>query len=471
MNKNNLLIVLTLSAVFLFWFILTKNNFFHWDEWNFFSIFSKDPKYFLFHSYGEHYIPLTELNHYILFKLFGLKYFPFQLPVIGFHILNTLILYKIILKETKNAKIALFCIPVFGISSVYVDNITWAVGITGVGSALFVSLGYLSYIKFIETKKNLFLVLSSLSLLISPLFNDFGVLAPFAFILFPYLSNSLSKIRFRISSVYFLSGIFNLLVLLIFSGKNIIHSALPVSIGSFLQMIEFVLFGVVRGTILRFLYPGFHIIKDGQTLKSIFFLALALIVFVFLLKVFIAWLKDEKFRRERISKTIIYLSLIAVGYLAASIGRSSNGLAHAGISRYTYQSFFFLVVMGAYVFKDFKNKFKLIAVLFTFIWLINLVAIIQFEQGFWQLMVNRDKQFAADLSYLFSHNREVYDFPTKGFFETLKISDFWFLVPKDKSIRYIKASEFNKKSCIYCIDKKTYEIYNKFTGEYQVKFD
>ena len=470
MKKNNFPVVVVLTAIFIFWVILTRNNFFHWDEWYFLTGFNQGVSSIL-KPYGDQYLPFNILNHFILFKTFGLNNRPFQLSVIIFHVINCLVLYKIIILETKNKKIALLATLLFGISNVYNEDLVWSQGISTVGSALFVSLGYLFYLKFIQNMKNKWLIASAISLILSPLFNDFGVLASFAFMVFPYFSKSLQKLRVRISSIYLFSGAVSVLILLLFSGKNVLHSAVPASLYSAFQMVEFVIFGILRGTILRFLYPGFHILKDQQTLKSISFFILAVVVLLFALRVFILWIKDKETRREKINKLIILASLISVGYLAASIGRVSYGLAQAGISRYTYQSFFFLIVLGAYILKDYRDKFRLVAFVLVFAWLINVVAIIQFEQGFWQLMVNRDRQFTVDLRYVESRNQTVYDFPINGIAPKLKISNFWFLLPRSHNVNFISSSKYHENDCQYCSDQRTKEIYKRLSTEYQIKFD
>src|SRR6185295_1366600 len=99
-----------------------------------------NPISFLFNSYGEHFLPLNLLNHYLLFKLFGLNYIPFQISTLLFHVATVFVLYKIIVEETNNKHVDLFSTIIFGISAVYIEDVLWSQGISSVASALFVAL-------------------------------------------------------------------------------------------------------------------------------------------------------------------------------------------------------------------------------------------------------------------------------------------------------------------------------------------
>ena len=460
-----------LTFIFLFWILIAKDNYFHWDEWQFFSIFDQKPSSFLLAPYGEHFLPLNLLNHFVLFKLFGLTYFPFHLSVVLIHLINSFLLFKIVVMETKNEKIALFSILIFGISSVYLDNLVWSQGISNVGSALFISIAFYSFLNYVKKRRIIWLALSVVSLTISPLFNAFGLLAAFSFCIITFLLNRLNKNKLKVSIAYFLTGILNLFILIHFSGSSAAKALPEVSLTTAYKVLEFTGFGVIRGTIVRFLYPGLHILRDGQQIKVIFFIALTIVIVLLIIRVFYAWLKDKKTRRERVNKIIIYFSLISVGYLAASIGRISYGLGQAGIPRYTYQAFFFLVVLGAIVVNDFRDKRRVVAASLILIWIVNLYSIFQLEYGFWKIMMNRDRQFISEASYLFSKNKVIYDFEPKGISPKLRLSDYWYLQPKDRSIMFISSDKFDSGSCKYCMDEKTRLIYVKLSSEYQRKFD
>ncbi len=131
-----------LIAISLFWLFLAKDNYFHWDEWVFFMNFNNSPLLVFTSSYGEHFIPLNFLNHYLLFKIFGLDYLPYQIMPILFHVLNCFLLYKITLKETGNKMLAILALVLFGVSNVYNEDLIWSQGISNVASATFVSLSY-----------------------------------------------------------------------------------------------------------------------------------------------------------------------------------------------------------------------------------------------------------------------------------------------------------------------------------------
>lgn len=469
--RNKIILIAILAFIGSFWLIIAKDNYFHWDEWQFFTSFDEKPLNFLLKPYGEHFLPLNLLNHYLLFKLFGLSYFPFQLSVVFLHIVNVLILFRIVLLETKNEKIALFSTLIFGISSVYLDNLVWSQGVSNIGSALFVSAAYLFYLSFVKTRKKVWLALSCVSLLISPLFNAFGLLAAFAFLFISALSKELDRGRINVLASYFLTGIVNSLVIIHFSGNAVYKNLPSLSLESGYKILEFTLFGIVRGTMIKFVYPGLHVLKDGQQIKIVFFILLTLGILTLAAWVLYIWLKDKKTRQERLIKILVYSSLIAVGYLATSIGRISHGLGQAGIPRYTYQPFFFFVILGAIILKDFKEKWRLIAGVLIIIWAINVYSIFQLEYGFWNIMMNRNRQFISEVSYVFGKNKIVYDFEPKGISPGLNLSDYWFIYPKSHSLKFVSSDEFDSKDCEFCADEKTKKVYIKLSSEYQKKFD
>lgn len=460
-----------LSFIFFFWIIIAKDNYFHWDEWQFFAIFDQNPSSFLLAPYGDHFIPFNLLNHFILFKLFGLTYFPFHLSVVLLHLINSFLLFRIVVMETKNKNLGLFALLIFGISSVYLDNLVWSQGISNVGSALFISTAFYSYITYVKKKRTRWLIFSILSLIISPLFNAFGLLAAFSFCFIALLSNKLSKNKFKIVGAYFLTGIFNLFVLIHFSGSTAAKLVPQLSLETIYKIFEFTVFGVIRGTIVRFLYPGLHILRDGQQEKLIFFVVLSIAIVVSGAMLLYLWLKDKKTRRTRAAMLLTYASLISVGYLAASIGRISYGLGQAGIPRYTYQSFFFLIVLGTILMNDFRSKWRIVAIPLILVWALNIYSIFQIEYTVWKPMMSRDRQFIKEVRYLFSKNKAIYDFEPKGISPKLRLSDYWFLLPKDRELTFIPSTRFDSRNCKYCADEKTREIYIRLSSEYQRKLD
>ncbi len=472
MFKNRKAILLTILAViFLFWFFLTKNNYFHWDEWHFLMSFNQPVALFLTKPYGEHYLPLNLLNHYLFFRFFGLNNSPFQISVIIFHIINTFLLYKIIFRETNKFALALLGLILFGISNVYNEDLIWSQGVSSVGSAMLISLAFLTFLNFQKHEKNVWLFVSLISLVLSPLFNAFGVLAPFTFIVISFLRVR-NKILKKFSMIlYFLIGALNLFILFHFSGNQISNSTQKMSLEIFYKIPMFIIQGVVRGNVIRFFFPGLHLFQGNfQLFKYLFSLFFSLTAAILFFKYLIDWLRNDHYRLARITTLVSYLLLIIIGYFTASLGRISYGLSQASIARYSYQSFFFLIILTLIILKD-QLKFKTIIVVSLFFWLINLYSLIHFENDFWIVMVSRDRQFITDVSYLFNHNDTVYDFSAVGIYPTVKLSKLWFLYPSDKKINFIDPNLFYQKNSLISGDLKSQEIYGKLLNDYQKKFD
>ena len=464
MNKRGILAIL-LCAIFTFWLILTKNNYFHWDEWSFLLGFNQSPLNFLTKSYGEHYIPLNLLNHYLLFQTFGLNNLPFQLSVLFFHLLNCLIIVKIVFRKTGHYLLSILAVLVFGISNVYVEDVIWSQGISNVASATFVFLAYYLYI--LRPKNLKIITISAGSLLIAPLFNDLAILMPLAFLVMVFLDQkSNKKFSWRLLVPYFLVGIINLSVIFYFSNSAISHSA-KLSMDSIYKIPQFILYGILRGSILRFIYPGFHFLKGFQETKVILVSLVSLLTLIGSSLFILNWLGDKETRSLRFKNLFILTMMIVTGYLAVALGRSTFGLAQAGISRYAYQPFFFLILLLCVILKNYIVRIKFISLIAVVLFAINVISVVRFETEFWSKMVGRDRQFVQDTTYLFDNNAIICDSWVPGIFPQIKLSRLWFLHPQ---------SVFLEKDCqkilegLY-VDNKTKEIYQRISTDYQHKFD
>ena len=202
--------------IFLFWFLLAKDNYFHWDEWEYLLNF-KDLPYYIFHQTHEQFAFIQILHHFILFKLFGLTYWPFQLSENIFHALNSVLLYKIVKHETKRRDLARIAMILFGFSSVSVENLNNSAAISQVLAGFLLFSAFFLFQKFEKTRKFLLVACSAVLLVLSPMGHGFTLLYPFAF---AYLA-AISKTRdVRIIGLYLFSGLVVLFLTSTF-GKNL----------------------------------------------------------------------------------------------------------------------------------------------------------------------------------------------------------------------------------------------------------
>lgn len=168
------LLIITFSIIVTYQGLL--NNFFEQDEWAVFadmivfSGFSLDEKIrFLFRSSGilSHFIPFTTLISYALFhKVFRFTYEYYAVFSIFLHVVNASLLFLIARKLSKNTLIAFFAAMLFGIHKLSSQVIIWIAASIGAElSTLFFLLSMLTYLLYLEQKKQIYFI-SSISLFI-----------------------------------------------------------------------------------------------------------------------------------------------------------------------------------------------------------------------------------------------------------------------------------------------------------------
>ncbi|WP_340115120.1 tetratricopeptide repeat protein [Maribellus mangrovi] len=132
---------------------------------------------------GVHYKPLVFLSWKLEYNLLGESPSHFHIINWIFHLLNTLILFqvlKIVFQKLYSDKnkilIASFLVALlFTINPLRVESVAWATERKDVMFGFFFLLGYLYYLKFIEKKKYIFLLLGAVFYLLSGLSKSMGV--------------------------------------------------------------------------------------------------------------------------------------------------------------------------------------------------------------------------------------------------------------------------------------------------------
>lgn len=179
-------------------------QYFQQDEWHGFGIIL---------SYGTKYITLgksaielllgdrvgARIITFGLFNLFKLNTFPYGLFALIFHLANTSLIYLITKKLTKNSTVALLASFLFLINEVGNEAYSWFGTMTGsLTSVFFFLLSFVFFLKFIDTEKIKFVLLSTFLLWLSFLFKE---VAGFAFIFYPILFLIYSKKKKNIKSL------------------------------------------------------------------------------------------------------------------------------------------------------------------------------------------------------------------------------------------------------------------------------
>lgn len=443
MRNSKILAVIIFILTFAFWFLLANGNYFHWDEWRIFSNFNQPLGNFLFHPYGEHFIPLNFLHYYLLFSVFGLNYIPFQFSVSFFHAVNTVLLFVLILNRTKKLILSTLLAIIFGLANVPIENLVWSLGINYVLAGFCVFLANLFFIR-----KNY--LVAAVLLFISPLFHDITILFPLAFL-------HISKDR-KAVIIFSLMLFINLLLLFSVSKTSVLINT-PMNISIFWKIPIFVTEGIIYGTILKFLVPHFYLfhpvfskIRIILAIFSVFIYSVYLHRFISFKKIFTPFLK--------------ILPFLMVSYLSAAPARVAFGLGAPIISRYSYIPLFFFILFIAEIWpkKNFVPQW-LTALIFLIFISVQVLANINFSYSYWKPMVARDRQFITDLKTLFNNSERVANYPVPGMSEKILLSDFSYLLPKNSALKFVVPGTSETKNPI------TQEIYQKMVNEYSRKFD
>jgi hypothetical protein len=72
-----------------------------------------------------HWHPLSWMSHMLDIELFGLQPGPFHLMNVGFHLLNTILVYVLLLRLTVGAWPAFFLAAIFGIHPLRIESVVW----------------------------------------------------------------------------------------------------------------------------------------------------------------------------------------------------------------------------------------------------------------------------------------------------------------------------------------------------------
>lgn len=460
-----------MASIFFFWFFLAKDNYFHWDEWILFSNERVPLTKLLFTHYLEHYIPLHFLYYYSMYKLFGLNYLPYQLVISLFQTINSWILFKVVYRITNKFKLSVVAMLLFGLSSIGVENLIWSIGDNHLFPGFLTFAAFLLFLKYLESKSTPHLLTSAFLLFVAPLFNDYYLLHPLAFVaslcllrLFRYLKDS-SWIKS--AAIYLVVQLLNIAVLLLFSGSNATSKIHP-NISFAIDVLRFVVKGISEGLVIKFIMPSLYFFPHSSSILGRLvrpgLLALGLAVALFILARLLPKLKEQ----PRIIKAIlITLPFIPIGYLAAAMGRIDPGFGQAAISRYGYQPLFYLLILVMVVVASLKGRPTILYFLFLILATMHIISSVNFNNLYWQPIISRDKQFVQEFQDLTQRNKYILNYSTLGIMPSLHLSDYWYL----DSGKNIYINDLSLKDN-FIPDQKTQAFYDKLTiGEWSHKAD
>ena len=131
----------------------------------------------------QFYRPLTSFSYWLAFKIWGLNPAAFHLTNILLHLLNSILLFVLLLRFGAGRTASFSGALLFSVFPVHFESVSWISGRTDLLSFLFAALSLLFFLGFLEKKGGLRLIVSSLFFLAALLAKENVILLPLLLLL------------------------------------------------------------------------------------------------------------------------------------------------------------------------------------------------------------------------------------------------------------------------------------------------
>ncbi len=135
---------------------------------------------------NANYHPLTTLSNLLEFQLFGMKQGAFFAGNLIFHLLNTFLVFRLILLISKQFSIAFITALFFGIHPMHVESVSWLSERKDVLYTFFFLLALISYLKYRFKDKPKYLIYCFLFFFCSLLSKSAAVVLPLVMVLLDF---------------------------------------------------------------------------------------------------------------------------------------------------------------------------------------------------------------------------------------------------------------------------------------------
>lgn len=164
---------------------------------------SNIPKYFTgeqgFHKViGRYYRPVVSASYAIDYAIWGLKPFGFHLTNVLIHVINVLLLFRLLMLmfEKSQSKYKIYAVltgaVIFALHPVHTEAVAWVSGRTDSLSCTFFFASFIYYFKYSKDTKNLYLALMLIFYLLALLAKEMAITLPVMIILYDIIVNKLS---------------------------------------------------------------------------------------------------------------------------------------------------------------------------------------------------------------------------------------------------------------------------------------
>ncbi len=309
---------------------------------------------FLITPQAEHFAPVLHLLSSFEYRLFHLNFTPYLIVIILIHLLNCVVLGKIVYAIFHSRFFSFIAVLFFAINLTYTEPFLWFSANGVVLSTLFLGLSFYSWYKFITGNKLSYFLGNTIFILLSGFSFGVGIALGLVFALATIIYKR--KIRKKYFSkaviVYLIVGLFSYSIGPIIA-QNKLDRVVPLIVNPIKDVILYLFFiiaGVARGVVGRFFLPGFEP-RHFQIIPTIIsFLPFILICLIIL------WLLRIKIKRQDKLLLITLSVFIFYPYVWAGFLRSHFGLKQALAERYAYPSLFFFSIFLVMLLKQFMDK-------------------------------------------------------------------------------------------------------------------
>lgn len=132
------------------------------------------------------WIPVTWLSLMMDYEIYGLDAGGFLITNLIFHLLNTLLLFSIFRKSTKNYLCSFFIAALFAIHPLRIESVAWVTERKDVLSGFFWFLCMYFYMRYVEEKRYKYLIVVCLFFILGFMSKPMIVTLPFALLLFDF---------------------------------------------------------------------------------------------------------------------------------------------------------------------------------------------------------------------------------------------------------------------------------------------
>jgi len=151
------------------------------------------------------YQPLTTLTYALNYKISGMDAKVFHATNLFLHLINIVLVFLLFYRLTARADIPLIISALFAVHPMNVESIAWVSTRSNLLYALFYLLSLIAYLRFLKSKKVLFIGLTLLFFIFSLLSKASALSLPFVLILFDLYQSRKFDLRNIIEKILFIS--------------------------------------------------------------------------------------------------------------------------------------------------------------------------------------------------------------------------------------------------------------------------